>query len=330
MIIKITKFICEDKVGYILHHVNKLKQRGYQHYDCSKSIISYDGYSLSTSLYNYRPKEIDVMSVEISEEFDILDSEFVESKENNIILQLDKYKKKYDVWVPGKPRQKYDLWESGKPMQDIIDDNYRTNIHNIFMFEHEGPNENDPFMYNNQIISDNIDNRFRKFKMTFTNPTTGEKIMDEIVFVPKFEEWKSNQMAPFVKIWVDTDFFPRSDWIYPSNQIRLTMPPSTDIIIPANKIKEVIEIANRKKIKIGPYNEILPPGIKWPEPEEMNLGKEILLRGVKWPESVEINIENTNNCDNNDSNTKNKLGKSLSEIIDNNGLILLIDESSLW
>jgi hypothetical protein len=234
MIIEVTKFINHNEVGYILHHVNRTKIRGYSQYDYSKHVISYDGYDLSTSLYSiyFQYNTQHVMKIEISEEFDILDSKWTLNSKN--ISTESSYKCK----------------------KDII-------IHDMFLFSYDGPEDSHPFYCNKGIFGE-VDKQPRKLRMIFTHPTTGEKNIDEIEIIPKFELWKDDYGPPFIKLWARIQRFPKFEWIYTNDLVRFPSSPSSDIIIPYDKINEVIKIANIHKIKIIPYEKDLLDDFEWP------------------------------------------------------------------
>lgn len=99
--------------------------------------------------------------------------------------------------------------------------------------------------------------------ISFTLPSTGEVFTDTVSYITPLQKWKQRNQAPFVEVSVQCEF-PNYSWAYTVSGLRLSNPPSMDIIIPISKADELIEFALSNNIEIYPYKSTFPPNFSWP------------------------------------------------------------------
>jgi len=106
--------------------------------------------------------------------------------------------------------------------------------------------------------------------ISFTLPSTGEVFTNTVSYVTPFQKWKQLNKGPFMKVWIQCEF-PRYPWAYPVTDVRLSNPPSMDIVIPLGNVDDLVQFALKNNIKISPYMKTLPENFLWPIPSETNV-----------------------------------------------------------
>lgn len=106
--------------------------------------------------------------------------------------------------------------------------------------------------------------------ISFTLPSTGEIFTDSVSYVTPLQKWKQQNEGPFVKVWIQSEC-PRYSWAYPVTGLRLSNPPSMDIVIPVNKVDDLVQFGLKNNISVSPYKETLPENFSWPAPPKTNV-----------------------------------------------------------
>jgi len=187
----------------------------------------------------------------------------IETKKDKFSISIDERGYGYGIVMICDNSVLTEIPEAGELNVKSVMVDYDKATKNYFLFDSKTKNTVATFCANAVFLKDIDECSIEEvdvpstLSISFTLPSTGEIFTDTVSYITPFQKWKHENHGPFIKVNIQGQL-PNYSWAYSVSGIRLSCPPSVDIVIPTNRAEDIVKYASQHNVQIYPYKSTFP------------------------------------------------------------------------